>query len=140
MPTCNDLVRLGQLIIDDGVGPDGDRVVSADYISNATEAPSTDLNAAYGLLWWLNHPGPAVTPEVATTGQGGAIDGPIVPVAPQDAVWALGFHSQILAFLPSHDAVAVRLGEKPPGSAELSVRPFSEHVLAVLDADGSAQP
>lgn len=138
--TCDDLVRLGELILNDGVGPSGDRLVSADYIRAATGSPSTELNAAYGLLWWLNHPGRAVTPEVATTGKGGAIDGPLVPAASDDVVWALGLHSQILAVLPSQEAVAVRLGEKPPKSADLAVRPFTEHVLAVLGAADSGGP
>ncbi|MDR7187169.1 CubicO group peptidase (beta-lactamase class C family) [Microbacterium trichothecenolyticum] len=138
--TCDDLVRLGELVLNDGVGPSGDRLVSAEYIRAATGSPSTKLNAAYGHLWWLNHSGPAVTPEVATTGKGGAINGPLVPAASDDIVWALGFHSQILAVMPSQGAVAVRLGEEPPKSADLTVRLFTEHVLAALTAADSDEP
>lgn len=130
--TCGDLVRLGQMVLDDGAAPSGEQIVSRQFLEEATAAPSTELNAAYGYLWWLNHPGDAVTPEVATTGKGGSIDGPIVPRAPEDTLWALGFNNQILAILPSQGVIAVRLGPKPPKDVDMSVRPFTDSVLDVI--------
>jgi CubicO group peptidase (beta-lactamase class C family) len=130
--TCDDLIRLGEMVLDDGRAPSGEQVVPHRFLEEATAAPSTDLNAAYGYLWWLNHAGDAVTPEVATTGAGGSLDGPIVPRAPTDTLWALGFHNQILAILPAHGAIAVRLGPKPPEGVDLSVRPFTDLVLDVI--------
>jgi len=132
--TCGDLVRLGQMVLDDGAAPSGEQVVPRRFLDEATSAPSTELNAAYGYLWWLNRPGDAVTPEVATTGAGGSIDGPIVPRAPEDTLWALGFNNQILAILPAHGVIAVRLGPKPPKDANMSVRPFTDAVLDVIAA------
>lgn len=130
--TCGDLIRLGQMVLDDGAAPSGEQIVSRQFLEEATTAPSTELNAAYGYLWWLNHPGDAVTPEVATTGKGGSIDGPIVPRAPADTLWALGFKNQILAILRSHGVIAVRLGPKPPKDADFSVRPFTDAVLDLI--------
>ena len=130
--TCGDLIRLGQMVLDDGAAPSGEQIVSRQFLEEATAAPSTELNAAYGYLWWLNYPGDAVTPEVATTGKGGSIDGPIVPRAPEDTLWALGFNNQILAVLPTHDVIAVRLGPKPPRDVDISVRPFTDSVLDVI--------
>ena len=131
--TCGDLVRLGQLIISSGLSSRGTRLISAEYIEQATGGPSTSMNAGYGLLWWINHDGAAVTPEVATSGRGGAVDGPLVPAAPEDTTWALGFNDQILAILPSERAVAVRLGERPESQAEFSLRTFTAGVLSVLE-------
>ncbi|NLP82503.1 serine hydrolase [Microbacterium sp. CFH 90308] len=129
--TCADLSSLGRLLLDDGM-VDGRRVISEEFLDEAVGGPSTDLNAAYGLLWWLNRPGPAVAPEVATSARGGAIEGPLVPAAPEDTFWALGFHDQILMVVPSLDAVAVRLGEKPPSGSGFGLRAFSEGVLQVV--------
>jgi CubicO group peptidase (beta-lactamase class C family) len=129
--TCADLSRLGRLFLGDGMA-DGHRLISEEFLDDAVGGPSTDLNAAYGLLWWLNRPGPAVTPEVATSARGGVIEGPLVPDAPDDTFWALGFHDQILMVVPSLDAVAVRLGEKPPSGSDFGVRAFSEDILQVL--------
>ena len=54
--TCLDLARFGYLMLRDGVW-DGEQVVSSDYVEQATGRSSTELNAAYGLLWWLNREG-----------------------------------------------------------------------------------
>ena len=129
--TCDDLTSLGRLFLDHGMAG-GVRVISKGFLDDAVGGPSTDLNAAYGLLWWLNRPGPAVTPEVATSAQGGAIEGPLVPGAPEETFWALGFHDQILMVVPSLDAVAVRLGGKPPSGSGFGLRAFSEGVLQVV--------
>lgn len=130
--TCSDLIRLGQMLLARGKAPSGEQVLSESYLQSAVGSPSTDLNAAYGFLWWLNHPGAAQTPEVAVSGKGGAIQGPLVPDAPADAFWALGFHNQILLVIPSLNVVAVRLGENPPADSPFSMRTFTEDVLRLL--------
>ncbi|WP_309102802.1 serine hydrolase domain-containing protein [Microbacterium sp.] len=131
--TCADLVRLGDLVLSGGLASSGTRVVSAEYIEQATGGPSTDLNAAYGLLWWLNRDGTAVTPEVATSGRGGVVDAPLVPVASADTIWALGLNDQVLAILPSEQAVAVRLGGRPAKDSGFSLRSFTAGALSVLE-------
>jgi len=130
--TCLDLARFGYLMLRDGAW-DGERVVSSDFVEQATGESSTRLNAAYGWLWWLNHTGPVVSPRLATTGSADApiADGQLVPGAPDDAFWALGFNNQIVAVLPSEGVVAVRMGPRPPADA-----PFTqtELTMGVLDA------
>jgi len=132
--TCLDLARFGYLAMRDGAW-DGDQVVSTDFVEAATGRSSTPLNAAYGLLWWLNRPGPVVSPLIASAARGGTGTqaGPVVPGAPEDAFWALGFRNQIVAVVPSEGIVAVRLGAPPPEHA-----PFTqtELTLGVLDALG----
>lgn len=134
LTTCGDLARLGAAVLDGGVSADGIHVISADYLALALET-STDLNAAYGLLWWLNRPGEAVAADVATGGEPTPIVGPLVPEAPEDTVWAIGFQQQILAVLPTDNAIAVRLGARPPEGSGFDVRSFTSDVVAALEAN-----
>jgi CubicO group peptidase (beta-lactamase class C family) len=130
--TCLDLARFGYLMLNHGAW-EGEQVVSADYVEQATGRSSSDLNAAYGLLWWLNHEGPIAGPRLATTGvaDGGVTQGRMAPGAPDDVFWALGFRNQVVAVIPSEGVVAVRMGAAPPADA-----PFGhvELTTAVLDA------
>ncbi|HEX6424601.1 MAG TPA: serine hydrolase [Acidimicrobiales bacterium] len=130
--TCLDLARFGYLMLRDGAW-DGSQVVSEDVVEQATGRPSTELNAAYGFLWWLNHRGPVASPLLATTGAGdnAIADGQLVPAAPGDTFWALGFRNQILAVIPSEGIVAVRLGPAPPEGVTFT---HAELTLGVLDA------
>ena len=131
--TCQDLARFGHLVLHHGRW-DGEQVVSAEYVEAATGAPSTDLAANYGLLFWLNRSGPLVTPTIATTGstEGSEDDGQMVPGAPEDVCWALGFNNQVMAVLPSEGVVAVRLGPAPPAGQPFSFVELTEGVLEAL--------
>jgi CubicO group peptidase (beta-lactamase class C family) len=131
--TCLDLARFGHLALNHGRWEDG-QVISADYLEEATGRSSTDLNAAYGYLWWLNRPGPIASPAVATgaPGEGSVADGQIDPAAPEDVFWALGFRDQIVAVIPSEGIVAVRMGDQPPAAAPLTQATFTDAVLAAL--------
>ena len=130
--TCLDLARFGHLALNRGRWGD-DQVVSESYFEEATGRSSTELNAGYGFLWWLNRPGPIASPAVATgaPGEGSIAEGQIDPAAPEDVFWALGFQNQIVAVIPSEGIVAVRMGARPPAEA-----PFTQAVLtdAVLEA------
>jgi CubicO group peptidase (beta-lactamase class C family) len=133
--TCLDLARFGYLAMRDGTW-DGRQVVPADFVEAATGRSSTPLNAAYGLLWWLNRPGPVVSPLIATSGGGdtGTRAGPLVPDAPEDTFWALGFRNQIVAVVPSEGLVAVRLGAAPPADAPFTQAELTMGVLDALEA------
>lgn len=114
----------------DGGTVNGRPVVPKDYLDTALGKAGSEHNAAYGLLWWLNRPGKATGPSVATGGeQHTPFEGPIAPHAPQDTVWALGRHQQILAIVPSRGIVAVRLGDKPTDGSGFDVRIFTQDVL-----------
>ena len=133
--TCLDLARFGYLMLRDGSW-EGEQVVSADYVEQATGRSSTPLNAAYGLLWWLNREGPIGSPRMATTGVADAAvaDGQLVPGAPEDVFWALGLNNQIVTVIPSEGIVAVRMGPKPPAEAPFTQTELTEGVLAALVA------
>jgi len=130
--TCRDLARFGLLVAHGGEWG-GEQVVSRRFVEAATGAPSTPLNAAYGYLFWLNHKGRIASPRLATSGTdgGSSIEGRLVPGAPGDAVWALGFRNQIVAIVPSAGVVAVRMGDAPPAGTVFDQATLT---LGVLDA------
>jgi CubicO group peptidase (beta-lactamase class C family) len=112
--TCRDLARLGVLVAEGGRFA-GREVVSPAFLREAT-TPAGSLNAAQGLLWWLNRDGNvAGTTDVVTGGPGGpSAVGPaarMVEGAPDSLVWAIGFGSQIVQVDPATDTVLVRLSD-----------------------------
>ncbi|MFI9415111.1 serine hydrolase domain-containing protein [Nocardia gamkensis] len=130
--TCLDLARMGVLMLHEG-NWNGTQIVDADY-ARASVSPSTDLNRGYGRLWWVNAEGVVVSPALATTGHGkqDRLEGPMVPAAPRDTFWALGFNNQTLAVLPETGVVAVRLGPKPPKEAPFGFPELTTGVLKAL--------
>jgi CubicO group peptidase (beta-lactamase class C family) len=131
--TCLDLARFGYLMLRGGAW-DGEQVVSEDYVEQATAVSSTDLNAAYGYLFWLNHVGQIASPALATSGVGdnAVAEGQILPGAPDDVFWALGFNDQVVAVIPSEGIVAVRMGAKPPTDAPFGREQLTAGVLAAV--------
>lgn len=105
--SCEDLARFGYLFLRNGTW-DGTEIVPADWVEAATGAPSQDLNAGYGYLWWLNQLGPQGGAREATGGE--AEEGQMVPGAPEDMYWALGLGGQVVQVDPGTDTVVVRLG------------------------------
>ncbi len=67
--TCLDLARFGYLMLQGGTW-DGEQVVSADFVEQATAVSSTELNAGYGYLFWLNHRGRIGSPVARHLGRG----------------------------------------------------------------------
>jgi CubicO group peptidase (beta-lactamase class C family) len=118
--TCPDLARFGQLF-EQGGEWDGQQVLPARWVEDATGRSSQKLNAAYGLLWWVNRTGPqrqpldsdnpGLPPGVSGVGQ-------LVPGAPEDMYAALGFGGQVVLVDPGSGTVVVRLGTLGTGSAE----------------------
>jgi len=130
--SCADLARLGVLMRDGGRF--GDRqLVPAEAVAELT-TPSSDLNAAYGLLWWTNAQGRVVEVRRAAGFEQDRepYRGRLAPGAPADAFWALGWGNQLLAVVPSEDVVAVRLGPKPAGPEDLTFDGFTGAVLEGL--------
>lgn len=133
LTTCRDLARLGTMLADRGRFA-GRRLVSGGYWRDATQGPGSPHNAAYGLLFWVNEPGPLLPAVPAPAGTPVA-QGPLVPEADDDAFWALGLHQQYVFVSPRSGVVAVRLGGPPPADAPLTLRRFTELSLAVADQD-----
>jgi CubicO group peptidase (beta-lactamase class C family) len=128
MTTCTDLARLGVMLAQEG-RYDGRRIVSKQFWKRATQRSSSQLNAAYGLLFWVNEPG-TLLPAVPAAPGTPVAQGPLVPAAGEDAFWAIGLNQQLLFVDPVRDIVAVRLGDPAPAEAGFTVRSFTELALA----------
>jgi CubicO group peptidase (beta-lactamase class C family) len=130
--TCLDLARFGLLMLQDGEW-DGAQIVSSDFVEEATGGASSELNAAYGLLWWVNDKGPVLG---AATALGGGDEQTVAtrlaPRAPDDTYWALGALQQVMAVIPSEDIVAVRLGGAPADRGSVTPDTFTGDVLDAL--------
>ncbi|MCD9153183.1 serine hydrolase domain-containing protein [Aeromicrobium duanguangcaii] len=135
--SCADLARLAVMMRDQGRFA-GRQVVPAAAVSELT-TPSSDLNAAYGLLWWTNAEGRVqeVRRAAGFEQDREPYRGRLSPAAPPDAFWALGWGNQLIAVVPSADTVAVRLGPKPAGPDDLTIDGFT---AAVLEGLGIRQP
>lgn len=130
--SCADLARLGVLMRDGGAFR-GRRILSAGAVAELT-ATSSELNAAYGLLWWTNARGRVqeVRRAAGFEQDRPPFTGRLAPGSPPDAFWALGWGNQFLAVVPSADVVAVRLGPKPAGPEVLTFDGFTGAVMRGL--------
>lgn len=136
--TCRDLARFGMLMLDSGRW-DGEQVVSSAWVEASTGRSSTDLNAAYGFLWWVNRSGPLVDP-LTELGRSDLDDpetprGRLVPGAPADVFWAIGLGGQIVQVHRPTGTVVVRLGELGSGASE-----YGPQDTAQLLTDGVRRP
>ena len=113
--TARDLALLGQLYLDDGVLPDGTRVLPegwAQYVSSPSgPQPGGERGWGYGAgFWWFNdHEG-----------------------IPADTFFAAGNRGQYVVIVPSRNVVIVRRGEDPVGS-RFDIEAFTRDVLAQID-------
>ena len=112
------MARFGVLMLNHGKWG-ADQVVSSDWVAEATGKSSTQLNAAYGYLWWLNRSGNIGNPLVATSpdanGGGGTRQGQLVPGAPADMYWAIGLGNQIVQVDPGRARSSSAWGPRRPG-------------------------
>lgn len=110
--TCLDLARFGSLHLGRGK-VDGTRLLDKSYVTRAIGRSSTDHNAAYGYLWWLNRPGRLRGATDAVDAQGQPlrpVDGQLAAFASTDLYAALGFGGQVLLVDPSTRTMVIRLG------------------------------
>jgi CubicO group peptidase (beta-lactamase class C family) len=118
--TCRDLARFGQLFAQRGEW-DGTQLVPRSWVEAAVGAPSQRLNAAYGLLWWLNRFGPLRDPVDSVEPQeppAVRAVGRMAPGAPADLFAALGLGGQVVLVDPTSRTVVVRLGDPPPSGED----------------------
>jgi CubicO group peptidase (beta-lactamase class C family) len=108
--TCPDLARFGTLFAQEGLW-DGRQVVPAEWVREAVGESSQQLNAAYGLLWWLNRKGAVEAP-------GGANADQLVPRAREELFAAQGLGGQVVLVDPRSDTVVVRLGDGEDAGAD----------------------
>lgn len=106
--TPRDIARMGQLVLDQGLAPDGRRVISLAQLSWLLQRTAT--NPAYGRLWWLNGGSHAFLSGPGAPRREGAL----IETAPADLVAALGFHDRKLFVVPSRQLIVVRTGQTAP--------------------------
>jgi CubicO group peptidase (beta-lactamase class C family) len=138
--TCRDLARFGTLFAQQGEW-DGEQLVPRAWVEAATGGSSQELDAAYGLLWWLNRKGPVRLPiDADNPGLPPGVDGAdqLAPGAPEDLFAALGFGGQVVLVDPTSDTVVVRLGG--PGDAASRGYSFRDATRVVTEALTDSPP
>jgi CubicO group peptidase (beta-lactamase class C family) len=110
--TARDLAKLGQLYLDDGVLPDGTRILPegwVEYVSSPS-GPQPDGPFGYGAGFWLLNKSEGV---------------------PEDTFAAMGNRGQFIVIIPSMNVVIVRRGEDPVG-ARFDIAAFTRDVVESL--------
>ncbi|WAT17973.1 serine hydrolase [Aurantiacibacter sp. MUD11] len=112
--TARDLVRLGQLHLNDGVLPNGTRVLPEGWVQYVSDpsGPQPDGAWGYGAGWWTMR----------------GMEG-----IPDDAFAARGNRGQYIVVIPSEDLVIVRRGEDPAGGSGFDIAAFTRDVLVSLE-------
>jgi CubicO group peptidase (beta-lactamase class C family) len=95
---ARDYARLGQLFLNDGVGPDGQRILPEQW---AEYSRRSTLHSAYGAGFWTND-GPS-GPAAARVARG----------FPKDGFFASGNRGQRIYIVPSEHLVVARFGYSP---------------------------
>ncbi|RQS64111.1 class C beta-lactamase-related serine hydrolase [Burkholderia sp. Bp8963] len=99
LASTRDWARFGALYLNDGVAPDGRRLLPQNWVRWST---TPTLATDYGAGWWVNHHDRASDKPVG--------DMPLMPDAPADTFYALGNLGQYVIVVPSKQLVIVRLG------------------------------
>ena len=113
--TAADLAKFGQLYLNDGKLPSGERVLPegwAKYVATPS-GPQPEGAFGYGAGCWLMNKSDGV---------------------PADTFAAFGNRGQYVVIVPSRNVVIVRRGEDPPGSG-FDIAAFTRDVLAALPAE-----
>lgn len=112
--------RLGQLYLDDGVSPTGERVLPegfAEFVSTVAPAWEADGRPIYGGLFWINNPP-----------RGGEKR---FPALPNSAYSMAGAGGQSTIMVPTHEMVVARLGLYQ-GSLDGSANRALQNALGLL--------
>ncbi|HEY6965574.1 MAG TPA: serine hydrolase [Erythrobacter sp.] len=113
--TAPDLARFGQLYLNDGVLPSGERVLPegwVKYVSSPSGPQPTTGTFGYGAGFWLFNKEEGVPPDTFS---------------------ANGNRGQYVVIVPSRKVVIVRRGEDPAGSS-FDIAAFTRDVLGALPA------
>lgn len=111
--SARDLALFGQLYLDDGVLPGGERVLPEGWVKyvSTPSGPQPDGAMGYGAGFWLINKSEGV---------------------PADTIAANGNRGQYVVIVPSRNVVIVRRGEDPVG-ARFDIIAFTRDVLAALE-------
>ena len=114
--TANDLATFGQLYLNDGKLPSGERILPegwVKYVATPSGPQPTSGTFGYGAGFWLLNREDGVPP---------------------DTFAAIGNRGQYVVIVPSRQVVIVRRGEDPVG-ASFDIAAFTRDVLAALDSE-----
>ncbi len=113
--TANDLARFGQLYLDDGKLPSGERILPEGWVQyvSTPSGPQPDGPFGYGAGFWLMNRSDGV---------------------PADTFAAFGNRGQYVVIVPSRNVVIVRRGEDPVGSG-FDIAGFTRDVLAAVSGE-----
>lgn len=102
--SCADMARFGYLALRDGQWK-GEQIIPKNWLKQAT-SPSTELNDAYGYMWWLNRKGHVVLPSFPLRNE---YDGQLLPDSHDQVFAAVGAFGQSIIIDPKDEYVVVRL-------------------------------
>lgn len=125
--TCEDMSRFAMMYLRGGAGADGTQVVPEEFAAlTSAPRPATDLNGAYGYLWWrpnrdaatdsplpwvgaertfVGSPSNACVLEYASEGAGTEV----LPDLPADAFVAAGNQGYCVIVVPSENLILSKL-------------------------------
>jgi CubicO group peptidase (beta-lactamase class C family) len=112
--TARDFAKLGELYLDNGVAPNGERILPEnwrDYVSAPSGPQPQGRRAGYGAGFWLFNRSEGI---------------------PKDTFFASGRRGQFIVIVPSRDVVIVRRGEDPVG-ARFDIESFTRDALKALE-------
>ena len=116
MTSADDLVKLGQMLLQRGQFADQSVLGDAHYLDDMLR-PGSKENPAWGWLWWVNNKSHFMLPESTTS-----VSGVPVPAAPADMYMTRGGNGSVLCIAPSLDiAVAVTATGSMPMSQSLEI-------------------
>lgn len=120
------MARFGLLCLNKGLW--NEEVIMGELaFFNAMISTSQNQNKAYGYLWWLNG-----KESYRLPGSEVALEGALIPNAPNDLIAGLGANDQKLYVIPSEDLVIVRLGGDG-GSANLGPSGYDIELWSYLN-------
>ncbi|RDU98983.1 serine hydrolase domain-containing protein [Trinickia dinghuensis] len=99
LASTRDWVRFGELYLNDGIAPNGQRILPEGWVRWST-TPTLDTD--YGAGWWVN--------RRDRVSHGDRVGMPLMADAPADTFYALGNLGQYVIVVPSKQLVIVRLG------------------------------
>lgn len=123
--TARDWARFGQLYLDQGAAG-GKQVVSRGWVDFVQTPTSAARRPLYGGQFWLNRGDDTGARKRMFAG------------LPTDTFMALGHNEQIIAVIPSLDAVVVRMGWTPEGT-EFDTNKYFSAIVATLKPAAAAE-
>ena len=99
--TADDLARIGELVLKEGVWNDM-QLVPKHYLTQMTQGASAD-NPSWGFCWWNNSADQFMLPMREKI-----YSGNIVPTAPEDLITVRGAFGNLLYILPRYSLVVAR--------------------------------